>query len=162
MEVSSSHQLFVFVLCILSGVACGVFFDVQRSIRKVLEAGKIRTLFEDLLFALICTAAAIIVAFCFNRGEMRYYQVLGFVGGVLFYAAFLSSLTVKILIRIYKLLELLIINPALLILRIIMLPFAKIFLILKRIYIKINAYLRKFSQRLKEQKKKLKKRMKML
>ena len=89
MEVSSTHQLFVFVLCVISGAGCGAFFDVQRSIRKLHFAGTFRIIAEDLLFVIICTAVAILLGYFFNRGQMRYYQIMGLISGALFYIAFI-------------------------------------------------------------------------
>lgn len=162
MEVSSKHQLFVFAVYVISGMGYGAFFDAQRSIRKVFGAGKIRTLFEDLLFVLVCTAAAIMAGFIFNRGQMRYYQVMGLISGVLFYAAFLSTFTMKILGRLYFLISKLILKPIVMTIKIILTPFLKIYLIFKAVYINIKAYFLNILRVMKKRKNKVKKRMKML
>lgn len=162
MEVSSKHQLFVFVVYIVSGIGCGVFFDVQRSLRKMASAGKIRTLLEDVLFGTVCIGGTIIIGFLFNRGQMRYYQVMGLISGVLFYAAFLSQITMKILIAVYRALRKFVLKPTFIIVKIMLLPFAKTCLFLKKICFKIKAYFLKGVRLIRIRKNKLKKRMKML
>ena len=162
MEVSSKQQLFVFMVYIASGMGCGVFFDVQRSIRKVFSAGKIRTLLEDILFAFVCIAGTIIASFIFNRGEMRYYQIMGLISGVLFYAAFLSPYAMKTLIALNRALRKFIINPIIVIVKIVLSPFKKINLFLKKKYRKIKMCFLKAVRRIKTVKNKVKKRMKML
>lgn len=162
MEVSSKHQLFVFVICIVSGIGCGVFFDVQRSLRKMTSAGKIRTLLEDILFGAVCIGGAIITGFLFNRGQMRYYQVMGLISGVLFYTAFLSRVTMKILTVIYGFSGKYVIKPIVLTVKAILSPLLKIYLVLKKTYLKMRLHLLKVLRHIKERKNRVKKRMKML
>ena len=102
MEVSSSHQMYVFFLSVLSGLGCGVFFDLQRSLRRLHFAGSIRTTIEDIIFVVVAVGVTIALGFFFNNGQMRYYQVMGSVSGALFYAAFLSRIVMKILKFIYS------------------------------------------------------------
>ena len=44
MTVSSSQQMTVFLLSILAGIGCGIFFDFQRSIRRVYGSGAVTAL----------------------------------------------------------------------------------------------------------------------
>ena len=111
MEVSSSHQMYVFLLCVLLGTGCGVFFDFQRCIRKKFFAGILRTTLEDILFAFVCIGAVIALGFFFNNGQIRYYQILGSVSGALFYAAFLSKLVSKIFLLFFGIAEKIIVKP---------------------------------------------------
>ena len=111
MEVSSSHQMYVFLLCVALGIGCGVFFDFQRCIRKKFFAGILRTTLEDILFAFVCIGAVIALGFFFNNGQMRYYQILGSVSGALFYAAFLSKLVSKSFLFFLGITEKIIVKP---------------------------------------------------
>ncbi len=162
MEVSSSHQMYVFVLCVLAGALCGVFFDVQRSIRMLKRAGQLRTHLEDLLFAFVCVLTAIILGALINSGQMRYYQIMGLLSGALFYAAFLSRTVTKILRSIYRIFEKFIVVPLIKATRIILMPFAKLFVLSRKIFLKVKAFLRKIFYALKLRKKIFRKRMKML
>lgn len=111
MEVSSSHQLDVFFICVLSGIVCGIFFDLQRSVRKISCRGRTVTTLQDLLFALFYVGVALFVGFNFNHGEVRYYQVLGVVFGVLLYLLLFSSLVMKIIELVGKAFYISVIKP---------------------------------------------------
>jgi hypothetical protein len=97
--------MYVFLLCVLLGLGCGVFFDFQRCVRKKFFAGILRTTLEDILFATLCIGAVIALGFFFNNGEIRYYQILGSVSGALFYAALLSKLVSKIFLFFFGITE---------------------------------------------------------
>ncbi len=162
MEVSSSHQIYVFALYVLSGVLCGAFFDVQRFLRKLHRAGKARTQLEDVLFAFACVGAMLVLSYFFNNGEIRYYQIMGSVSGVLFYAAALSRIFMKILDVLSILIKNLIIKPVIKICCVLFIPIRKIFRIFRKICLKIKKIFLRIGRNIKSRKKRLKKRMKML
>ena len=80
MEVSSSHQVNVFFIYVLSGLICGTFFDVQRLLRRMFSAGSTRTLVEDFVFAVFSVFMTIAPGFIYNNGEMRPFAALATVG----------------------------------------------------------------------------------
>ena len=162
MEVSSKHQLYVFVLCIMAGIVCGVFFDTQRSIRKLVAAGKIRTMLEDFLFAFVCLGIMTVSGYFFNKGQMRYYQILGVLSGALFYAAFMSRITMKLLKAIYVIVRKYIAAPCVKIFKILTYPLLKTVLFLHRKIQKTGHFTKRISSAVKSRAKRLKKRMKML
>ena len=162
MEVSSSQQMYVFILCLISGIVCGMFFDIQRSLRKISAAGGIRTVIEDTVFVAVCTGTAIGIGFLFNKGQIRYYQIMGLVSGALFYAAFLSRIMMRIMRKIYVFLRRFIIVPVITVLKAVFFPFVKLYSFLKKNFIKTKVYSDRFFRALKSKKKHLKKRMKML
>ena len=162
MEVSSSHQLFVFAVCLGSGIALGIFFDVQRSLRKLWLAGTLRTVAEDILFAFVCIVAAIWLGFYFNRGQMRYYQIMGILSGVLFYAAFLSAATLKILAKVYFVIRKILIVPIIKTVKALVVPFRSVFSFVMRKIRRIKLFLKNAFRRIKDKRKKFEKRMKML
>lgn len=162
MEVSSSHQVYVFFIYVLSGLLCGVFFDLQRVIRGKYAAGNVRTLLEDFAFAVFSVFMAIAPGYYFNNGEIRYYQLTGLLCGGIIYAAALSGLCKKILHFIVGVTE-----------NVIVVPIKKIYLlIIKPLKIlknkvkdirKAHKKLKKrLSAHLKKRGKALKKRVKML
>lgn len=162
MEISSSHQIYVFFLCFLSGIGCGVFFDFQRSVRKLSRVGLLRIAIEDIAFDVMCVFAAIWLGFYFNNGQMRYYQVLGAISGALFYAAFLSHAVMRVLGMTYRFAGKFILRPLFNLFKIMSLPFVKLSMLTKALCRKIVKLFLRISKRLKERKKQLKKRMKML
>ncbi len=106
MEVSSSQQLNVFVVYIITGAFCGLLFDVLRSIRKIHITGTFLTAVEDIIFFLLSLCAILSVGYKFDDGKIRYYQVLGILFGALVYYLTLSRIFIKIIsfigVIIYK------------------------------------------------------------
>ena len=162
MEVSSSHQIYVFLLYVALGMLCGAFFDVQRFLRRLNFAGSTRTMLEDILFASVCVCVMIGLGYYFNNGEIRYYQVMGAVSGALFYAAVLSRIFMKILFVIFKVIKNLVIKPVVKICVLLLIPIKKLWAILKKIGHKSRRITKAFVRNIKKRKKHLKKRIKML
>lgn len=162
MEVSSSHQMYVFLLCLALGIGCGVFFDFQRSIRKIFFAGVLRTTLEDILFVFLCIGAVLALGFFFNNGELRYYQILGCVSGALFYAAFLTRWVTKLFSLFYSITEKIIVKPFIKICTLALIPARSFCTVVKRLLKKLKAVCTKVLHALKNNLKMLKKRIKML
>ena len=162
MEISSKHQLFVFVLCVISGIGCGLFFDIQRSIRRVFSAGRIRTAAEDFFFVMVCIVTTIASGFYFNRGEIRYYQVMGLISGALFYGAFLSRITMRFLLWLYKFITKYFLHPLAMVFKAVIYPVIRIIKLTRKKIKKINGMRRRVFLMAKVREKQLKKRMKML
>lgn len=162
MEVSSTHQIYVFALCVVSGMLCGAFFDLQRFIRKLCSAGSVRTALEDVLFAVMCIGVMIGLSFYFNNGEIRYYQIMGTLSGALFYAAALSRIFMKLLQLLYLVFKNVIIKPIVKICLILIIPIKKIGHMLKKVSHKTGKIFRSLKRNVSKRKKRLKKRIKML
>ena len=162
MEVSSSQQVSVFFIYILSGIVCGAFFDTQRFLRRLCGAGKMRTFIEDFFFVSFCVATVIGVGLVFNNGELRYYQFMGAVSGVLFYGVILSGVFTKCLNLLFFLFCKILVKPLMKILGLIMLPVKRLWRMLKVLWKKKIHISKRFSRHRKKRRKHLKKRMKML
>lgn len=162
MEVSSSHQLDVFFMCVLAGIVCGIFFDLQRSVRKISCRGRTVTTLQDLLFALFYVGVALYVGLNFNHGEVRYYQVLGAVFGVLVYLLLFSTFVMKIIELIGKAFYISVIKPCVFLFGRIFNLFKRIFSLLKKIQNRIKVVFKIRFNIQKNNIKRLKKRLKML
>lgn len=162
MEVSSSHQVSVFFIYILSGIVCGAFFDTQRFLRKLYGAGKMRTFIEDFFFVSFCVAMVLGVGLAFNNGELRYYQFMGALSGVLLYGVALSGFFTKCLNLLFFLLCKILVKPFLKILCFIIIPVKRFLSLIKRLWKKKIRLSKRFSGHRKKRRKHLKKRMKML
>ena len=162
MEVSSSHQIYVFSLFILLGMMCGALFDIQRFLRKKRFAGYLRTTVEDIIFSFVSVGIMIISSFAINNGEIRYYEVMGALSGILFYAAFLSRIFLKILSVFFKVAEKIFVRPVVKAIRLLIIPVKKISFVLKRHFSRIKRKLKSIKKGAKKRKKIIKKRVKML
>ena len=162
MIVSSTHQIKVFLICIITGILCGMLFDFQRSLRKIYGGGNISTAVNDFAFICACTALAIFSGLRFNSGEIRYYQILGAVCGVLIYAALISSFMLTLFCFVNRMIMKIIIFPIAFICRFIFRKLKAIFLKLMLGMKKQKKLFKKFSVFISNSKKRLKKRLKML
>ncbi len=162
MEVSSSHQVYVFSMFVLLGMMCGVLFDIQRFLRTKKSAGYFRTTVEDVVFSFVGIGIMIISSFQINNGEIRYYEVMGAISGVLFYAAFLSRVFLKILSVFFKTAENLIVKPIAKTASFIALPLKKLFYTAKRHFSRLRRKMKSIKQGVKRRKRIIKKRVKML
>jgi len=162
MEVSSSHQIYVFFMYVLSGALCGAFFDMQRFLRKKYSAGKKRTFLEDAIFVLFCTAFLIAPGYIFDNGEMRYYQMMGTLSGVLFYASLLSKPFTKILDVVFCIFKKILFNPIKKVYSFVLIPIRSFSNAVKKMKSRQKRMLKNFFQHFKKHTNHLKKRMKML
>ena len=162
MEVSSSHQLTVFFIYVISGFICGAFFDAQRIFRRMIKADLIRTSIEDLVFAFFTVFMTIAPGFVYNNGEMRYYQCIGILCGGVIYAVVLRPFLRKALYFIIWLINKILVVPIIGIYRISVFPLKRTvnkIRQLKNIEMKVK---KKLSRHLKRKGKAVKKRIKML
>lgn len=162
MEVSSSHQITVFFLYVLSGFVCGTFFDVQRVLRRMLAADAARTFIEDFAFAVFTVFMTIAPGFVHNNGEMRYYQIIGLLCGGIVYAMVLSPVVRKILYFIFGLVCKMIVIPTMKICRAFFFPFKMLKGKIKEFKTFKTRAKNKLSRHLKRKRKTIKKRIKML
>ena len=162
MEVSSSNQVNVFFIYVLSGLICGTFFDVQRLLRRMFSAGSTRTLVEDFVFAVFSVFMTIVPGFIYNNGEMRYYQIVGILCGGTLYAAALSRVVMKILSFLFRLVEKIIVKPVVKICLLLTIPVKWIIRRIKKLKNLGKRVQKKLSRHSKKRRKALKKRIKML
>ncbi len=162
MRVSSAHQIYVFSLFIVLGMVCGALFDVQRFVRRKCGAGNIRTTVEDTVFTIAFTGTMLGASFILNNGEIRYYEIMGAISGVLFYAAFLSRFFLKSLGVFFGILNKILIRPLVKITEILMFPVKKTALKFKRQFTRVGRRLKNLKKALKNRRKIIKKRVKML
>lgn len=162
MEVSSSHQVNVFFIYVLSGLICGTFFDIQRLLRRIFAAGSTRTLVEDFIFAVFTVFMTIAPGFIYNNGEMRYYQIIGILCGGILYAAALSRTVTKILYFFFRLAEKIIVKPTVKICLLLIAPVKWMIRKIKKLKYLGKRVQKKLSRHSKKRRKALKKRIKML
>lgn len=161
MTVSSSQQMTVFIFSVLAGIGCGVFFDFQRSIRRVYGSGAVRTAFQDMLFTAVCAAAAVAVGFWKNLGQVRYFELLGASAGALMYCALLSRFVMRMFCALHRLFITVIIKPLSALVRLAIIPFRRGAALLKRLCAFLNRKIRLTAKKLAKRKRNIKKRINM-
>ena len=111
MTVSSQQQMKVFLISILIGILCGIFFDFERSIRKIYGGGTFQTTFQDILFMVVCAALTIAVGFRYNKGQIRYFEIFGAACGGLVFSITLSRLILKFFCFFHKVFITVVLKP---------------------------------------------------
>ena len=162
MTVSSSQQMNMFLISVIVGIACAFVFDLQRFARKKMRTGEILTNLEDLAFAIVLTAAVIASGYVFNRGNLRYYQILGAAFGMFVYMLFFSRFVMKVTEIVFKIFVKLFVRPIAFLLKFLIKVFRIVEGALKRIFRLLTVKLKKYARFMLIGAKSLKKRVKML
>ncbi len=97
MEVSISHQLYVFLAMTLCGACSGAVFDLFRIIRKQFGATTLTTSLSDILFWLIISTAMSLTLFYVSGGEIRWHEAIGVILGAVIYFLLFSKLFMGII-----------------------------------------------------------------
>lgn len=61
-------------LCLVTGALLGGLFLTLKLLRVLLRGGRLLTAALDLLFCLICGAAAFLIALVLDKGRLRFFQ----------------------------------------------------------------------------------------
>lgn len=103
MELSVSHQVYVFGCMILCGVLSGIVFDIFRSVRKCTKPRSCIIAAQDLFFWFIELCVVYITVFEVNNAQLRLYEAVALVLGAVFYFMTFSMYVVHFLCRVIML-----------------------------------------------------------
>lgn len=79
------NQLFSFFIYVIVGILLGFIFDIFRALRKSIKNSTVATNIEDILFVIISFIIIAMVVQIVNKGELRFYILLGIILGILIY-----------------------------------------------------------------------------
>lgn len=79
------NQLFSFFIYVIVGILLGFIFDIFRALRKSIKNSTVATNIEDILFVIISFVIIAMVVQIVNKGELRFYILLGIILGILIY-----------------------------------------------------------------------------
>lgn len=134
LEINLKDELFIFLLAIMYGGIIGLIYDLYKAIRYYTKPKKILSFIGDLIFWLIVTYMFFIFLFKYTDGIIRGFVVVGFLIGVYVYFKSISKYVFPILIKIFKLILRLIHE----IIGIILYPFKKMNMFIKRRFRKVD------------------------
>lgn len=100
MELSVSHQLFVFVCMFLCGGATGIIFDIFRALRRCIKSGSGIILAQDLMLWFVELVIVYYTAFKVNNAELRGYEAIALILGAFIYFITLSEHIVRLVCKI--------------------------------------------------------------
>lgn len=105
MENTVWLELYLMGVFILSGIIIGVFFDFFRILRRSFKTSDIITYIEDILFWILTGVFLLFVLFKINNGQIRFYNVIGLIIGVILYMIFVSKIFINISVKIILILK---------------------------------------------------------
>lgn len=100
MELTS--QVITFVMTMITGILLGALFDGYRVLRGIFTPGAVTTWFTDLLYWLIATIVVFIALVLSNWGELRFYVLIGIVGGLGLYYKWLSLWVIRLFSKVIR------------------------------------------------------------
>lgn len=101
-EISDFEAL---IWVVAAGAAVGLVFDFYRSLRKWLDWGRFLTIVGDVLFSIVALFLLYKFFLRANHLDFRFYIVWGSVLGLFLYTRILSKITLWLLFKCYRFLE---------------------------------------------------------
>ena len=94
--------MYALIALIICGSATGLIFDIFRAMRAAGKNGVLITVFGDVLFWIISMYMTARCLWIFNNGEIRLFEILGFVFGLFLYILLLEKVILKIFTFVFK------------------------------------------------------------
>lgn len=142
MILSISKQVEIFFLSILTGIFLGFFYDLIRFLRRIIKHSMLFIQIQDFLYWLIVSIIVFLVLLYKNNGEIRVFFILGMFTSMIFYFFTISAFIIKILLRLYFILQKIILNLCKIIYKPLKLFIHFILIPLKNIKNKINIHVK--------------------
>ena len=105
MILSFSEQAKLFLSTVCIGYIIGFAYDIIRVFRSIIKHHEILKQAEDLLYWTISAMIVFILLLSENKGEVRFFMIIGsFIGMILYYFT-LSSIFIKASMKIYSIIK---------------------------------------------------------
>lgn len=96
MQFFISDQVYVFLMAIVCGLIIGVINEPFRFLRYLGFSSTVAIFIEDILFMTIVAFLSFFFSLCYNKGEVRFFILLGEFCGFLIFRYTLGLLTGKL------------------------------------------------------------------
>ncbi len=104
-SVPHSEQLSIFLSSLGVGFILGVLYDILRGLRLSVSKSKVLVVVFDLIYFLLLAFITFIFILAANKGEIRFYIILGEIIGLVFYYVSFGIAAIKITDKIIGLLR---------------------------------------------------------
>ncbi len=104
-SVPHSEQLSIFLSSLGVGFILGVIYDILRGIRLSVSKSKVLVVVFDLIYFLLLAFVTFIFILAANKGEIRFYIIMGEIIGLVFYYVSFGIAAIKITDKIIGLLR---------------------------------------------------------
>lgn len=91
----------IFLCCLYFGIVAGIYLTIKKMLQKIFSH-KVFVFIGDILFFVVCLLLFLICINTFNFGVFRFYEILGFVLGVILEQISLNKLVEKFLNMLYN------------------------------------------------------------
>ncbi len=98
------HETYILLATIYGGLLIGFIYDLYKVFRRLFHPKKVATYLQDILFWSIISVVSFYVLIISNQGDLRFYNFIGFVVGVLVYHYLLSKKIIQTLLFIIRVL----------------------------------------------------------
>ncbi len=106
MEISPLGQAYLLLLCVIFGLSLGAFYDLFRAVRYAVmpkrAAAAVIRFIGDFLLPVSAGAGIIILCYYFNKGELRFFAVLGLAAGFFLWRTAASRIFIAVVRRIIR------------------------------------------------------------
>ncbi|WP_162840357.1 spore cortex biosynthesis protein YabQ [Acetanaerobacterium elongatum] len=95
MEVVVSHQTVLFLQACLLGFLLGIFYEIFRILRLLIQTGPVAIFVQDILYWSVSALISFLFILAVNSGQLRIFLLLGIVIGMVVYFLTLGVLVMK-------------------------------------------------------------------
>jgi len=99
---SVNQEAYILLATIYGGILIGFIYDLYKAVREIFHPKKFATNLQDIIFWTIISVVAFYILIFSNQGDLRFYNFLGFMLGVLVYQYLLSKWIVKTLTLVFN------------------------------------------------------------
>lgn len=141
MFLSSRHEMYVFFATFSGGIVVGLIFDLFRILRKNFKGASRLVWLQDILMWLLALGVVYTTIFIANSARVRWYELIGFVFGFVFYILMISPFVVKMASKVITAIK----KVLLAIFAVISYPFKIIFRFLRFVFSPIASHFKKIT-----------------
>lgn len=148
-SVPQSEQLLIFVSSLGMGFLLGILYDVLRALRLSITRSRIALVFFDILYFILFGLFSFLFILALNKGEIRFYIIIGEIIGALFYYISFGIAVIKITDKTVALLR----KLYSLIFKVISAPFR----LIKKLFCRLKSKMEKLSAKTEKKSQKIRK-----
>lgn len=103
--ITINEQAFLFLTCVKTGIMMGIFYDVVRVFRKIINHPNWVVQVEDLLYWISCGGFAFTMIYWRNYGQIRGFVFLGIIIGLTLYFCTVSIFVMEVATKLIKIMK---------------------------------------------------------
>ncbi len=93
-------QVIIFLWSLVLGSILGLLYDIFKSVRFAFKSNKKHLFIQDIIYCLLCGFLTFLFSLAINRGNLRFYIIMGEFLGFFIYQTSVSKIFMKVTITI--------------------------------------------------------------